>query len=206
MASESSRLKDEIQQIQIEERKVKDTMSLQVEKAEGEMERVKKELGSLVVKGEHMSKKIKNTEEKVEKIEVEVTTSQAGTQKLVQDMAVRFVEEIKSGFMGGDSAGGSGAGGKGQSILAELANHAANGSHIGQLGQLLPGLKDRLLTRTEDPNGLARSITELRERLESQETNVTRSLNKFSETLNRELNEFRGLRVELRRETGKEKS
>jgi hypothetical protein len=122
------------------------------------MERVRKELGSLVVKSEHLSKKLKINEEKIDKIEVDTTTSQATNQKLVQDMAVRFVEEMKVGLLGTGTGAADGHSGHPAGNLASTGSMGSGGP-LGQLGQLLPGLRERLLNKTEDSSGLARSVS-----------------------------------------------
>jgi hypothetical protein len=61
--------------------------------------------------------------------------------------------------------------------------------HASEGSPSLPTLlKERMQQRrSEDPQGIARSVSELRERLEIQEANITKNINKFSEIFTKEL-------------------
>ena len=65
------------------------------------MERFRKEVGSLVVKSEHINKKMKMQEEKLEKVELEA----CNTQKAAEELAVRLISQINSGGIEGVNYG-----------------------------------------------------------------------------------------------------
>lgn len=68
------------------------------------MEKVRKEISSLVMKSEHIAKKVKSQEEKLEKVEIEASNTANNTQRAAEDLAVRLLTQLNSGGLQESSA------------------------------------------------------------------------------------------------------
>jgi hypothetical protein len=102
----------------------------------------------------------------MEKMEIEVTTTMNNTQKAAEEIAVRLIGQINSGGGFDGIAIGSSHdihGGRSSKTLLEGATGDHTQPRMSNGGTSLPVLlKQNMHRRSEDPQGLARSVSELR--------------------------------------------